>query len=131
MLGGWAEGQQRLVAQQQPRPAGQRLGDPQPLLLPAGQQPDPQAPAVPVHPELDQVPAPDGQVTVEISLLGPAPAGVTGLVAWALYSSTFALRPPITRNICAVSPRPGSLPFSMAAANPGGVTTVSPAAWSR
>ena len=92
VLGGRVEGQQRLVAQQQPRASGQRLGDPQPLLLATGQQPDRrvgvvpradrlddgvdlagtgsrQAPAVPVHAELDQVPAPDGQVPVEVPLL--------------------------------------------------------------
>ena len=80
LLRGRVEGQQRLVAEQQPRPAGQSLGDPQPLLLPTGQQPDRrirvvlradrlndavdlagtgprQAPAVPVNAELDQVPA--------------------------------------------------------------------------
>ena len=48
---------------------------------------------------------------------------VIGLVAWALYSSTFALCPVISRNIRAVSPGLGSLPFSIAAANPGGDTT--------
>jgi hypothetical protein len=48
-----------------------------------------------------------------------------------LYSSTFALCPVISWNIRAVSPGLGSLPFSIAAANPGGVTTSSPAAWSR
>jgi hypothetical protein len=38
--GGRVEEKQRLVTQQQPRLSGQGLGDPQPLLLPAGQQPD-------------------------------------------------------------------------------------------
>ena len=56
---------------------------------------------------------------------------VTGLTAWALYSSTFVPRVVISWNICAVSPALGSLPFSMAAAKPVGVTICRPAASSR
>ena len=93
LLGGRIEGEQRLVAQQQPRAADQRLGDPKPLLLPARQHPDRcariggradrgdggvdpagagprQAAPVPVDAELDQVPAADRQVGVESPLLG-------------------------------------------------------------
>jgi len=96
LLGGGVEGQQRLVAQQQLRPSGQCLGGQQPLLLTAGQQPDRgvrvvlradcldhgvdlagagerQAGAVPVDAELDQVPAPDRQVAVEVALLRHVP----------------------------------------------------------
>jgi hypothetical protein len=87
---------QRLVAQQHVRIGGQRLGDAQPLLLAAGQLPDPHLPVVArpdfgeqlvdpgpsplpgrpdpppvaVQTEPHQVPTPQGQVPVETGVLG-------------------------------------------------------------
>jgi hypothetical protein len=101
-LRGRVERGQRLVAQQQPGPAHQGLGDPEPLLLPAGEQADRrvrvalradrfdgrvhlagpgprQAWAVAVDAELDQVAAADRQARIEhvllrdVASLGAAP----------------------------------------------------------
>ena len=120
LLGGGVEREQRLVAQQQPRGACQRLGDPQPLLLPARQQPDRrpriggcadrgdgvvdpagagprQAAPVPVDTELDQVPAADRQAGVENPLLGDVadlgaapPSDRPSMVTVPATSSTFS-----------------------------------------
>ena len=103
-LRGRVEREQRLVTQQQPWPARQGLGDPQPLLLPARQEPDRhirirlsadrfdhgvhlagpgprQARALAVDAELDQVAAADRQVGVEDALLGDV-AGLGAAVSW-------------------------------------------------
>ena len=104
VLRGWVERRQRLVTQQQPWAACQGLGDPQPLLLAARQQPDRhvcvrfradrfdhwvylagpgagQAQALAVDAELDQVAAPDRQVGVEDALLGDV-TGLGAAVSW-------------------------------------------------